>query len=183
MHRHIPGQPPLPTMSKPTLPATLPATSPAPTPAAAPASPKAPTVSDLAAQMMMAQRSGGGSANTRVSAGLGGVGAGKNVRFFEEDDVEVVGSRSRVERDSELQKSAVDLVAPPTKRVKSESSYALLVADFPPRSDQWCVESDTWSVAVIVELGQEDAMVAALSLEPDGNSELLVRKCLSNLRA
>ena len=62
-----------------------------------------------------------------------------------------------------------------------------LVAHLPPRSQtaayQWCVESDTWSVAVIVELGQEEAILAALGLKPGGNSELIVRKRLSNFRA
>ena len=96
---------------------------------------------------------------------------------------------------SESSYTSAPSAPPPTAAPATVSTTGLntveglvgLVAHLPPRSQtaayQWCVESDTWSVAVIVELGQEEAILAALGLKPGGNSELIVRKRLSNFRA
>ena len=127
----------------------------------------------------------------------------------DDDEVQLVGERSRQEKDAELRKRAIDLEAESPadgKRAKADAQpstsaaataastidlagvlglSALLehLSDAVQRAAlAWCVENEVTAVVLICEAEAEDAFVDALPIKPTSIPAITLRKRLAKLR-
>ena len=101
------------------------------------------------------------------------------------DDVDVVGERSREQRDIEGRKNAIHLDE--DSKGQAKRPRVILVdgldelmmnfsAGIQKAALDWCTHTDTCSVDIILLLNQDDEFITAIGLQLEGNSAALLKK-------